>query len=383
MISQSPLPGSKVVIDAGGLAEVLKNLTGYGYTLIGPKVEDSAIVYSEIQSLEELPQGWMDEQGPGFYRIKKTDDRHYFNYTVGPTSWKKYLHAPQQRLWQAERQGTSFRVIPEKASDTSYAFIGVRPCEIKAIEIQDRVFRGDHYTDPHYDQARRKSFIFAVNCGRANSTCFCTSMDSGPRAKNGFDLALTEFFMDDRHLFLIEVGSDKGSMILEGIAPEEADAQVLATCQKQTEETAAQITRRLNTDGLREALVDNPEHPRWAEVADRCLSCANCTMACPTCFCTTVEDTSDLTGDHAERWQRWDSCFTMDFSYIAGGNIRSSTKSRYRQWLTHKLSTWYNQFGSSGCVGCGRCITWCPVGIDITEEAAAIQTNPLSHEPIE
>ena len=380
MTPQSPELGSKVIIDAEGLAMVLKNLLGLGYTLIGPKVRDAAIVYDEIQSLEELPQGWADEQGPGYYRINKTDDPRYFNYTVGPTSWKKYLHSPQQRLWQAERQGSSFRVIPEKASDGAYAFIGVRPCEIKAIEIQDRVFRGEHYTDPHYDQKRRKAFVLAINCGRANSTCFCTSMNSGPRAKDGFDLALTEFKADGRHLFLIEVGSEKGAQSMDGVLQEEATAEILALCQKQYEATVAQMTRRINTDGLRDSLVNNPEHPRWEEVADRCLSCANCTMACPTCFCTTVEDTTDLTGDHAERWRRWDSCFTMDFSYVAGGNTRSSTKSRYRQWLTHKLATWHDQFGSSGCVGCGRCITWCPVGIDITEEVAAIQATP---EPIE
>jgi ferredoxin len=91
-------------------------------------------------------------------------------------------------------------------------------------------------------------------------------------------------------------------------------------------------------------------------------------MACPTCFCSSVEDTSDLTGEHAERWQKWDSCFNPDFSYIHGGEVRKTTASRYRQWMTHKLSTWFDQFGTSGCVGCGRCITWCPVGIDLTEE---------------
>jgi Fe-S oxidoreductase len=95
-------------------------------------------------------------------------------------------------------------------------------------------------------------------------------------------------------------------------------------------------------------------------------------MVCPTCFCTSVEETNDLTGTESSRSRRWDSCFTMDFSYIHGGSVRNSPKSRYRQWMTHKLSTWVDQFGTSGCVGCGRCITWCPVGIDITEEVRAI-----------
>ena len=131
--------------------------------------------------------------------------------------------------------------------------------------------------------------------------------------------------------------------------------------------------RELDTTDIRELLYRNYEHPRWDEVAERCLACGNCTMVCPTCFCTTVEDVTDLAGEHVERHQRWDSCFTIDYSHIHGGAVRGSTRSRYRQWMTHKLATWIDQFGSSGCVGCGRCITWCPVGIDITEEARAIR----------
>ncbi len=137
--------------------------------------------------------------------------------------------------------------------------------------------------------------------------------------------------------------------------------------------------RSMDTSGIKELLYRNLDHPCWENVASRCLTCANCTMVCPTCFCAAVEDTTDLTGERAERWRRWDSCFTMDFSYIAGGSVRSSPKARYRQWMTHKLASWIDQFGTSGCVGCGRCITWCPVGIDITEEVRAIRETPVHH----
>jgi Fe-S oxidoreductase len=96
-------------------------------------------------------------------------------------------------------------------------------------------------------------------------------------------------------------------------------------------------------------------------------------MVCPTCFCATVEDATDLTGSATERRRVWDSCFSQEFSYIHGGSVRTSAGARYRQWITHKLATWHEQFGVSGCVGCGRCITWCPVGIDITAEARAVR----------
>jgi Fe-S-cluster-containing hydrogenase component 2 len=131
----------------------------------------------------------------------------------------------------------------------------------------------------------------------------------------------------------------------------------------------------MDTSGIKELLYRNPEHPRWDDVAERCLACTNCTLVCPTCFCGSVEDVTDLVGETAERWRRWDSCFTLDHSFLHGGSVRSSTRARYRQWLTHKLASWIDQFGTSGCIGCGRCITWCPVGIDITEEVAAIRAT--------
>ncbi|MCA8921947.1 MAG: 4Fe-4S dicluster domain-containing protein, partial [Planctomycetes bacterium] len=144
---------------------------------------------------------------------------------------------------------------------------------------------------------------------------------------------------------------------------------------------AAAIERQLPQDGLPAALAAALEHPRWDDVAARCLTCGNCTLVCPTCFCTDVEDTSDLSGQVAERWRRWDTCFSLDFSALHGGSVRASGRSRYRQWLTHKLSTWHDQFGTSGCVGCGRCIAWCPVGIDITVEAAELRKDPGHAHP--
>ena len=135
---------------------------------------------------------------------------------------------------------------------------------------------------------------------------------------------------------------------------------------------------RRDTFELKELLYANAESPIWDAVAERCLSCTNCTAVCPTCFCTSVEDVTDLSGDVAGRERVWDSCFNADFSYIHGGTVRGSTRSRYRQWMTHKLGSWIDQFGMSGCVGCGRCITWCPAAIDITEEAAALRAAAVA-----
>jgi ferredoxin len=176
-------------------------------------------------------------------------------------------------------------------------------------------------------------------------------------------------------VFLVEIGSEVGADIARALPlrpATNADAKLAAEV---SDRTAASMGRRLTTDGLKELLQGNAQHPRWREVAERCLACGNCTLVCPTCFCFAVDDVTDLAGRTAERVQRWDSCFTLGHSYIHGGSVRREISSRYRQWMTHKLAHWIDQYGVSGCVGCGRCITWCPVGIDITEEAAAIRAD--------
>ena len=362
--------GEKFVMTRDGLQILLDELGNRGYRILGPTRRDG--VYDEISRVEELPQGWTDRQEAGRYRLEKRDDDALFGYAVGPGSWKRFLHPPIQRLWQMRREEEGFSIMQDQTAPKT-AFLGVRACEISAIAIQDKVFLGGPYRDKDYERRRQDNFVIvAVNCTRPAGTCFCVSMKTGPEAQSGFDLALTEL-LHNGHEFLIEVGSASGGAVLAQVPVRAAQARDIAAAAAVTARTAAHMGRTLDTDGIKDLLQKNPDHPRWDEVAGRCLTCANCTMVCPTCFCTTVEDHSDLAGDIAWRDRKWDSCFTLDFSYLHGGSVRKQARSRYRQWMTHKLASWIDQFGTSGCVGCGRCITWCPVGIDITEEAAAIR----------
>ena len=361
-----------LIIEIADLPTLLKNLEQRGFQLIGPTIRDGAIVYDRIAGVSDLPRGWTDDQEAGHYRLVRSDRSAFFDFTVGPHSWKKFLFPPRLRLWTARRSGSSFTLQASDETIPRYAFIGVRACELKALTIQDHVFTGGAYGDRDYQLRRENSLIVAVNCGKAGATCFCASMDAGPKADRGFDLSLTEIIGAERHYFVAVAGSGKGAEILESLSLQEADPVAIAEAEEVSRQTAAGMGRQMTTTGIQQLLYDNLEHPRWQEVAERCLSCANCTMVCPTCFCSSVEDTTDLDGEHAERWRQWDSCFTGEFSYLHGGAVRGSTRSRYRQWMTHKLASWIDQFGTSGCVGCGRCITWCPVGIDITEELAAI-----------
>jgi len=363
------------LVERGDLQALLDALRAGGYRVVGPTVRDGAIAYDFVERVEDLPAGWTDRQEPGRYRLERRDDGALFGYAVGPHAWKKLLHPPVQRLWKAVRDGDSFRVEAEVEDDAPVAFLGVRACELHAIGIQDRVLMGDRYVDSGYRARREAAFIVAIECGEAGGTCFCASMGTGPGAESGFDLALTELVAPGRHAFVVRVGSERGAHILEAVPHREASADERAAAQAVVARTASRMGRELDTRGLPELLLRNLDHPRWDEVAGRCLTCANCTMVCPTCFCTSVADGNDIADGSASRVRRWDSCFTMEFSHLHGGAVRTSAKARYRQWMTHKLATWVQQFGTSGCVGCGRCITWCPVGIDITEEARAIRAT--------
>lgn len=364
----------RAIIRREHLSDLFDALRADGFTIVGPTVRDGAIVYDELESVESLPVGWTEVQEAGRYRLERRDDRALFGYALGPHSWKKYFHAPRLRLFSAHREGDTVRVEPAPTNAPRLAIFGARACEIAAIAVQDKVLLGSGTVDPHYAARREGAFFIAVNCTKPGGTCFCVSMETGPRAKTGFDLALTEL-LGERHEFVVEVGSERGRALLARVRHEAAPAQEAERADALVAEAAKRMGRSMDTSSIKELLYRNLEHDRWDDVAKRCLACANCTMVCPTCFCSSVEDTSDLTGDHAERWRRWDSCFNLDFSHLHGGSVRSSIKARYRQWLTHKIASWIDQFGSSGCVGCGRCITWCPVGIDLTEEVRAIRSS--------
>ncbi|MDA1013792.1 MAG: 4Fe-4S dicluster domain-containing protein [Planctomycetota bacterium] len=365
-------PDAACFLPRVGLQELISQLTGDGFSVIGPKIDQGAIVYDEINSVDELPRGWTDRQEPGQYRLERRDDDAYFGYVVGPHSWKRYLFPPLATVATADRTDDGWTLSTPAEPTPRYAFLGVRACEIAAMKIQDRVFTGGAYVDPIYQRRREAAFIVAVNCTMAAPTCFCTSMNTGPKCESGFDLALTELADG----FVIEAGSDSGRELLARLPVTSVTDEQLGRADDARQQAVDQIQRSLDTDGIRDLLLGNLEHPQWEDVAKRCLSCTNCTMVCPTCFCSTVTEVSDLTGDHVERQRQWDSCFNIDFSYMNGGIVRDDVRSRFRQWLTHKLASWHDQFDSSGCVGCGRCITWCPPGIDLTEEVAAIRKNP-------
>jgi ferredoxin len=358
------------VLPAADLQRLLDTLSAKGYRVVGPIVREGSVVWETISSVSELPIGWRDQQEPGRYRLEQTGSQEIFGVVHGPQSLKPFVFAPREPLLQIKRSKDGFTTSPTLPQPEKVAVIGARACDLAGLVIQDRIFLNDTYRDPYYATRRDGLFVVAVNCTRSLQTCFCASMETGPRARNGFDLAMTE--VDDQ--LLVEAGSEAGRDLLSNLSLSTGSEQLTAEAVTRIDACAGGQARRLDHSRLPQALYEAYEHPRWDEVAGRCLACTNCTMVCPTCFCHTVEETPDLSRQQTAHARLWGSCFTQEHGYIHGKNIRPTIKDRYRMWLTHKLASWIDQFGMSGCVGCGRCITWCPVGIDLTEELPALLT---------
>lgn len=351
---------------------LLELLRHQGFTCIGPQIKQDAIVYEELHDSEQLPWGVRDYQMPGHYRLEANNIKRAFAWANGPQAIKPQVFHPKESLWRVVRDDKgklTFKNITHDIKPT--ALFGVRSCDVAGMLIQDKVFLTEPFVDKNYQARREKLFIIAVNCGYSSNNCFCVSTNTGPSVKTGYDLLLTE--INDG--FVVQFDSVLGNSIIDQLSLTVASNDMLQAMQQEITNAISMQSKSMplnNTRAVRDLLMNNLDHPQWDDVAARCLSCGNCTSVCPTCFCNSEIETPTLDRMQSEHSREWDSCFTEGHSYIHGKVIRDDTKSRYKQWLTHKLATWWDQFDTSGCVGCGRCVTWCPVGIDITAEVAAI-----------
>jgi ferredoxin len=364
-----------------GLEDLVALLTARGYTIIAPVLRDEVVRLAPIKDVGQLARGVRDLQEAGSYAIEPGEQGLMFEYAGSPDSPKRFLFPPAQRLYQLHVEGEHFVLDEGPPPPPKLAFLGMRPCDLASVQVFDKVFAIDDpqtmrcETESYYEEARREALVIAVNCTRPGGTCFCVSMGGGPEAAEGYDLALTEL----RAGFVVRVGSQRGGELMSHLSARTPTSAELELAELKMARAREHMGRKLNTQGLKEQLDRMIEHPHWDDIAKRCLSCGNCTMVCPNCFCSTVTDSTEVGDARVTRHRHWSSCFTHQFSYTTAGPVRNTIRGRYRHWMRHKLSTWEEQYGCSGCVGCGRCITWCPAGIDITEEARRLQeAEPLT-----
>ncbi len=338
-----------------------------GFQIVGPTVIDEAIVYEEINEPEELPWHYVTKQGPGEYQIIKTKTKKAFNFVNTAMAIKPFTFASREILWQADKSNDKLSFTSQQEISPNIAFIGARPCDLQALRIQDKVFMGQNYCDNRYQQKRQKLFIIAINCSQSSNNCFCVAMGQSPESKDKFDIALTEINQG----FVCIAANEPAKAILTRLDLALASEDELQQ-EKDNIHHAAKTQNKTLPNNTPQKLMANLKHKAWQDVAEKCLSCGNCTQVCPTCFCHLEKQENSFNPTKSTHVRLWDSCFNDEHSYIHGKTIRSTISHRYRQWLTHKFATWHEQFGESGCVGCGRCISWCPVGIDVTEQIKAV-----------
>lgn len=363
-------------MEHAALQGILKILKSRGYTIIGPKVHASAVVLDVLDSVDTLPLGWRDRQAPGVYAAGRTADIGLFQYTCGPHSWKRYLYPPHMRLFSVSLENGGIQLEQTGRPDLSYAFLGLRACDLKALAVLDRVLAEQGCPDPDYQALRRNLFTIAVNCLQPGGTCFCAAMGAGPRPDSDCDIVLHEICEPDQYRLIAEPGSPRGADLLSAVGCSPASMAAKVHVQLLSDAAAAKMKAIGELSDAGSLFGSRFDHPHWKTLEQRCLACGNCTLVCPTCFCHAIKESEFLEEGRAERHREWDSCFGKAFSYMHGGSIRTGIGSRYRQWICHKLSTWQEQFGTVGCVGCGRCRTWCPAGIDIVEEVRMLSTDP-------
>ncbi|AHK78477.1 cytochrome C [Ectothiorhodospira haloalkaliphila] len=353
--------------EADRLLEALRG-AGFG-RILGPVAREGTLLFQPLRRWDDLPAGVRDVQQPGRYRLQEQDTPRCFAWANGPQALKPLTFRPREPIWRAQRSADgqlSFQSTQEDPEPT--ALIGLRACDLAALDLQERHFMHGRFPDPWFRRRREALFLVGMSCAHPAQTCFCASTGDGPAISRGHDLGMAE--LDEG--YLLWAGTQAGKTLLERLDLDAATAAQRRTVEKETHQAAMGQRRTLPGRHLKQGLYERLQAGHWKDVGERCLSCGNCTAVCPTCFCHMEMDEPALGGDSSEHLRQWSSCFNAEHSFMGHFVVRSDTRLRYRQWLTHKLGSWHEQYGRSGCVGCGRCITWCPVGIDITAEAHAL-----------
>ena len=277
-------------------------------------------------------------------------------------SAKDFFFPQTEDLVSFKMEGKSIEIIDPRTETEDFVVFGVRACDARSFSILDRVFLVDP-VDSYYANRREHGTIVSMACSRPAETCFCHSF--------GIDAAEPEgdaVCWKTEDALYIRANTEKGEKLLEKLRPmmEEADEAPVKAQQEKTREILGKLplnsftTEKFGGDVLLK--VFNSE--QWKSLSESCLGCGTCTFVCPTCQCYDIRDFK--TGSGVKRFRCWDSCMYSDFTLMASGNPRTSQLERFRQRFMHKLVYFpANNDGIYGCVGCGRCLSKCPISMNI------------------
>ncbi|MCL6560697.1 MAG: 4Fe-4S dicluster domain-containing protein [Firmicutes bacterium] len=305
-----------------------------------------------------------EEETVTLFKIVSGGHEVELNYTNSDVPPKAFFFPQTEKMFSFRTTGGTLE-IQEANSTEKMVLFGVRPCDVKSLEVLDPVFNGK-YKDNYYAGKRENSVIIGLSCPAVLSTCFCKAFDSGPCDGRGTDL----MFTDVGDQYFVEINTPKGLSLVEAnreYFSEQGVAGAAGGKEAIEKELSDQFYRVVDLKGVKEILDRHFELPYWEKISKKCLGCGICTFICPTCHCFDIFD--HMAGDYAgDRFRCWDSCMFQDFTLMAGGhNPRPTKKERVRNRFMHKLKYHLDRYGVNGCVGCGRCIVKCPVNMDITE----------------
>lgn len=320
----------------------------YEYKVIGPVKENSHYIFKEIYSSSDLQMDYPTTMlSPG----------------------KMFIYKPREDILRFNIE-SSIAIEEIKHEIEKQIIVGIHPCDMHAILYLDRVFLNG-FIDPHYKMRRENSILIAINCSQVLENCFCSSVGTGPYLKvhSGYDMVLTDLGDD----YLVEIKSSRAF----NIKGKEANPEIFKLKSEKEKTLLNSFRKHIDVKGIDELFIKNLDHPVWSITADeRCLSCSNCVMVCPTCFCYDIIDEMDMNLKEIIRFRQLDACQDIKFAKVHGGNYRQRRSSRLRQFVMHNLN-YTSQYGLIKTVGCGRCITWCPTKIDLTEITKEIQRSYL------
>ena len=307
-----------------------------------------------------------------FREISSSTDLFMEYQTTMLSPGKMFIYKPREDILKFRMEAP---VSIEEITPTieKQVIVGIHPCDINAILYLDKTFLGV-FPDPFYKARRENTILIGLNCMQVSENCFCSSVGAGPflKAQAGYDMILTDFGED----YLVEIKHSKASELFT-IKGKEAGPDEWRVKSEKEETVLKSFKKVIDIDGLDDLFMKNLDHPVWTTTADeRCLSCSNCVMVCPTCFCYDIVDETSMDLKGVRRIRQLDACQDLRFAEVHAGNFRLRRASRLRQFVIHNLN-YTNQYGVIKTVGCGRCITWCPTKIDLTEMAKEIQRSTI------